>query len=188
MADRNDPPDKLPKSAALLAPEIVEALKIEGHAQININILIQKFAEKTRSPETALQHVEAAIELSKKYEDHRLDTLRARTRAIIDAKENDPDEIEKRSNNRTRRLLKGVIAVCALAGIAGALVSAAVGGGIVITGLLAAIAGVSIAMSGPLASGESISSTDVVRMVQALGDVIGKPAPSRSGHDGRKRR
>ena len=45
MADRNDPPDKLPKSAALLAPEIVEALKIEGHAQININILIQKFAE-----------------------------------------------------------------------------------------------------------------------------------------------
>ena len=65
MTDRNDPPDKLPKPATFLAPEIVEALKIEGHAQININVLIQKVAEKTQSPETALQHVEAAIELSK---------------------------------------------------------------------------------------------------------------------------
>ena len=188
IADRNDPPDKLPKPATSLAPGIVEALKIEGHAQININVLIQKVAEKTQSPETTLQHVETVIELSKKYEDHRLDTFRARTQAIIDAKENDPDEIEKRLNNRTRRLLKGVIAVCAIAGVAGALVSAAVGGGIVITGLLAAFAGVSIAMLGPLASGESISSTDVVRMVQALGDVIGKTTPPRSGHDGRKRR
>ena len=66
MADRNDPPDRLPKPATSLAPEIVEALKIEGHAQININILIQKVAEKTRNPEMALQHVEAAIESSPK--------------------------------------------------------------------------------------------------------------------------
>lgn len=188
MADGNDPPGKLTKPDTSLAPEIVEALKIEGNAQININILIQKVAEKAQTPEMALQHIDTAIELSRKYEDHRLDTFRARTRAIIDAKENDPDEIEKRLNNRTRRQLKGVIATCAVVGIAGALVSAAVGGGIVITGLLAAFAGVSIAMSGPLASGESISSTDVVRMVQALGDVIGKTAPPRSGHDGRQRR
>ena len=188
MADRNAPPDKLPKLATSLAPEIVEALKIEGHAQININVLIQKVAERTQSPEMALQYVETAIELSKKYEDHRLDTFRARTQAIIEAKKNDPDEIEKRLNNRIRRVLKGVIAVCAIAGIVGALVSVAVGGGIVITGLLAVFAGVSIAMSGPLASGESISSNDVVRMVQALGDVIGKTTPPRSGHDGRKRR
>ena len=188
MTDRNDPPNKLPKSIPPLAPEIVEALKIEGDAQININILIRQVAEKTKNSEEALQHVEAVIELSKKYEDHRLDTFRARTQAIIDAKENDPDEIEKRLNNRTRRLLKGVIAVCALAGIAGALVSAIVGGGIVITGLLAAFASVSIAMSGPLASGESISSSDVVRMVQALGNVIGKTTPPPSGHGSRKRR
>ena len=101
MTDRNDPPNKLPKSIPPLAPEIVEALKIEGDARINVNILIRQVAEKTKNSEEALQHVEAVVELSKKYEDHRLDTFRARTRAVTDAKGNDPDEIEKRLDNRT---------------------------------------------------------------------------------------
>ena len=61
MTDRNDPPNKLPKSIPSLAPEIVEALKIEGDAQININILIRQVAEKTKNSEEALQHVEAVI-------------------------------------------------------------------------------------------------------------------------------
>ena len=47
MTDRNDPPNKLPKSIPPLAPEIVEALKIEGDARINVNILIRQVAEKT---------------------------------------------------------------------------------------------------------------------------------------------
>ena len=54
MTDRNDPPNKLPKSIPPLAPEIVEALKIEGDARINVNILIRQVAEKTKNSEEAL--------------------------------------------------------------------------------------------------------------------------------------
>ena len=124
-------------------------------------------------------YFESMIELSRQYEEHRLDAFRARTQALIDAKERDPDEIEKRLNNRTRRWLKGVIGTCAIFGIAGTLASVAIGSGIVVTGLLAAVGVATIVMSGPLASGESISSGDVVRMVRAIGNVIEKTSPLR---------
>ena len=157
-----------------LAPEIVEVLKGEGGGQININILLQHVTETAETPERLLQHADALITLSARYEDHRIEAFRARTQAIIDAKLRDPDEIEKRSNNLVRRQLKRVLAVCAISGILGALLSVAGGGPIVVTGFLAAIGVVSIAMLGPLASGESISPNDVVRMVKALGDVVSR--------------
>ena len=188
MVDEKALPDKLQNVGTQLAPEIVEALKIEGVAQININILLQQAAEKAESPDAVLQHAESLIELSRKYEEHRLSAFRDRTHALIEAKERDPDEVEKRSNNRIRRILKYVIAACAISGIGGALLSVVIGGGIVVTGLLAAVGVVSIAMAGPLASGESISPNDVVRMVHALGDVIGKTASPQNEQTSQSRR
>ena len=169
----------------VLASEIVEVLKGSTSGQINVNILLQQVTEKEESPERALQHADALISLSERYEEHRLRTFQSRTRAIIDAKISDPDEIEKRSNNRVRRQLKIVIAGCAVTGIVGMLLSAATGGAIVVTGLLATIGVVSIAMLGPLASGESISSNDVVNMVTALGKVVGKAAKVDDNRTGR---
>ena len=169
-----------------LLPEIVEVLRREGGGQVNINILLQQVAEKTESPELALKHFDEAIKLSEKYEDHRLRTFRALTEAIIETKANDPDEIEKRSNNRIRRWLKAVIAGSAVVGIAGTLLSVVSGGSIVVTGLLAAVGVVALAMLGPLASGESVSSNDVVRMVTAVGDVLGR-ASSAGGSQRRQR-
>ena len=169
-----------------LLPEIVEVLRREGGGQVNINILLRQVAEKTESPELALKHFDEAIKLSEKYEEHRLRTFRALTEAIIETKANDPDEIDKRSNNRIRRWLKAVIAVSAVVGIAGTLLSVVSGGSIVVTGLLAAVGVVALAMLGPLASGESVSSNDVVRMVTAVGDVLGR-AGSAGGSQRRQR-
>ena len=190
MVDERDPSNKLQKAATNLVPEIVEASTDEGGAQININILLQQIAERTEDPDKVTQHFKTIIDLSKQYEEHRLEVFRARTQALIDAKKNDPDEIEKRLNNLTRRKLKGVIGACAIAGIAGALVTVIIGSGIVVTGLLGIVGVVAIAMSGPLASGESISSRDVVRMVRAVGDALGKTTPShddQSSQNDRKR-
>lgn len=183
----SDPPNRLQKveERQVLASEIAEAVKGETSGQININILLQQVTEKEASPDRALGHADALIKLSERYEEHRLKTFQARTQAIIDAKANDPDEIEKRSNNRVRRQLKVVIAGCAITGIGGAMVSAVIGASMVVTGLMASIGVVSIAMLGPLASGESISSTDVVRMVNAIGDLVGKAG--RSGNDRARR-
>ena len=171
-----NPPGELQKTevASVLVPEILEALKGESGAQININILLQQVAEKAESPSLALQHADKVISLSERYEEHRLKTFQARTRAIIDVKTNDPDEIEKRSNNRVRRLLKIVLAFTAVSSLVGMLASILTGGTIVVTGLLAAIGAMSIAMLGPLASGESVSSNDVVRMIGAVGEVVSK--------------
>ena len=179
----NDPPNRLQKvdEGQMLASEIAEAVKREAGGQININILLQQVTEKEESPDRALEHADAWIRLAERYEDHRIKTFQARTQAIIDAKANDPDEIEKRSNNRVRRQLKVVIAGCAITGIGGAIVSAVIGASMVVTGLMASVGVVSLAMLGPLASGESISSTDVVRMVNAIGDLVGKAG--RSGND-----
>ena len=179
----NDPPNRLQKvdEGQVLASEIAEAVKREAGGQININILLQQVTEKEKNPDRALEHADALIRLSERYEDHRIKTFQARTQAIIDAKANDPDEIEKRSNNRVRRQLKAVIAGCAITGIGGAIVSAVIGASMVVTGLMASVGVVSIAMLGPLASGESISSTDVVRMVNAIGDLVGRAG--RSGND-----
>ena len=69
------------------------------------------------------------------------------------------------------------------------LLSVATGGPIVVTGLLAAIGVVSIAMLGPLASGESVSSNDVVSIVSALGRVVSTKADDkRPGRSNRKRK
>ncbi len=129
-----------------LAPEIVEVLRGASGGQININILLQQVTEKEDSPDRALEHADALITLSERYEEHRLKTFKARTEAIIKAKVDDPDEIEKRSNNFVRRCLKIVMAGCAITCLLGALVSVLAGGSIVVTGLLAVIGGVSIAM------------------------------------------
>ena len=176
-------PEELQKTGdgLALAPEIVEALKGEGAAQININILLRHVIERAESPERLQQQVQALIALHAEFEAQRLKAFKARTQAIIDAKSRDPDEIEKRSNNLVRRQLKRAIAVCAIGGNLGALFSVASGGPIVLTGSLAVVGVVCIAMLGPLASGESISSNDVVRMVTALGNVVGKNRTPGSG-------
>jgi hypothetical protein len=149
-----------------LVPEVLEALRGESPGTINVNILLQLISEKTQTSTQALEQFEQALKLARRYEDHQLETFKQRSQAIIDTKTRDPDEVDKRRNN-ARRYLKGVIAAAALVGLGGGLVVGANGGNIVMVGLLLAIGTVSIAMLGPLASGESISSNDVVRMIRA---------------------
>lgn len=177
----------------VVLPEIVETLRQEG-GRVDINVLLVNLANKIEDPDEIAEQSEKILELARKFESHRVSNFQRMADAIIDVKERDPDEKEKRRNNRARRALKGVVGSCALTGTIGAVVSIALGGGIVVTGLLVSVAAVGLAMSGPLASGESMSSNDAVRIVHAVGKALGSPSDkpedskSRSAPDSRAKR
>jgi hypothetical protein len=151
----------------ILLPEIVEAIRQEG-ARVDVNVLLIQLVKRVADPDDIVGQSEKLLEVAQKFEDHRVANFQKMANAIIDVKERDPDELEKRRNNRVRRALKGVVGSCAVTAVIGAGLSVWLGGGIVVTGLLVAIAAVSLAMSGPLASGESMSPNDAVRIVHAV--------------------
>ena len=49
------------------------------------------------------------LEVAQKYEDAKVENFKRMADAIIDVKIRDPDELEKRRNNRMRRCLKGIV-------------------------------------------------------------------------------
>ena len=154
-----------------LIPEITEALK-QDKGQVDINVLLRVIVEKSHDPEHILQYSKQLLQVAEQYEVHRLNAFQQRAEVIIDIKNRDPDEIEKRQNNKVRRGLKITVGICSVVGCVGTVASAVMGASIVATGILATIGGIALAMMTPLASGESVSSNDTVRILAAVKDVF----------------
>lgn len=173
-------------SSALIVGEVVEAIRQEKTGQINVNILIQQVGEKSHNPEEIIAQTERALALASKWEENRLAAFKERVGAVIDAKTRDPDEVEKRLNNKVRRCLKWSIAIVAMVTIIGGIAGALIGGPLIVVTLLLLIGAVSIAMLGPLASGESISANDVVQILQATGKSLFQASEKR-GHEAEPR-
>lgn len=151
-----------------LVPEIFEAIKQERIGQININVLLQGVTAGEKDPDRLIASTERMLELADRYEQNRLRAFRERADAIIAVKQRDPDEIEKRNNNRARRCLKYSVAGMSVASLGIAVVCVIMQAGVVITGLFASAGALGLAMLGPMATGESVSSTDIVRIVNAI--------------------
>lgn len=172
---------------------VSEMEKTAGGPTINVNVLLLTVARKADSSEEALRHAQRALEIAKKWEDHNVEVFAKRTEALIDYKSRDPDEIEKRRNNRTRRCLKYVVAVCGVAGLGGMLGCVIAGASIVVTGIAGVLGAVCLASLAPLASGESVTSRDVVDIVRAMtsfgrrGEPREEDKPTREGSRRRKR-
>lgn len=168
--DKRDLPAKVDHSGApdAVVGEVVEALKQERIGQININILLQRVTEKHEDPDVMLERTEKMLALADRYERDRLKAFQERANAIIDVKLRDPDEVEKRHNNRARRCLKYAVGVMSISSLAGTIYCVAVGASVVLAGLLGCAGALGLAMLGPMASGESVSSTDIVRIVNAI--------------------
>jgi hypothetical protein len=175
MADRPDEPNKpdsesvsLAKSTGdLIVPELLQAVKQEG-AHVDVNFLLVQVIQKTPDPGEMVERTKEMMALAQNYEQQRVENFRTMADAIIDVKQRDPDEQEKRRNNRMRRCLKGVVGGCAVTCLGGGILGVATSANIVLTALLVAAGAIALAMSGPLAAGESISPNDVVRIVGAL--------------------
>jgi hypothetical protein len=133
-----------------------------------VNVLLVQLVQKAQDPNAIVQSSEKLLGLAEKFELQRVENFLRMANAIIDVKTRDPDELEKRRNNQVRRYLKGVVGACAVGCLGGGILSASLGGSIVTVALLVAAGSIALAMTGPLAAGESMSSNDVVRIVSAM--------------------
>jgi hypothetical protein len=178
---------ELSEATKAIVPELAEAIRQEK-GQVDVNVLLRVVVEKAHDPEGIVQYSEQILRVAERYEDHRLKTWQQRAQAVIDVKSKDPDEIEKRQNNQVRRGLKITVGACAVLGCGGAVVGAIVGAGIVVTGMLATIGAISLAMLTPLASGESVSSNDTVRILEAVKNVFHSREEGKGKSEGRNQR
>src|SRR6266516_823762 len=96
--------------------------------------------------------------------------------------------IEKRQNNRTRRYLKFIIASGAIGGFGCAMLCVILQTSIVLAGMFATGAALSLAMLGPLASGESVSSNDVVQIVNAIRGMMSRSEDASKDQDQQRKR
>jgi hypothetical protein len=151
----------------VILPEILETLRQEGK-HVDVNVLLVQLIQKSKDTDNVVEISERMLAVAQRFEDQRVENFMRMANAIIDVKQRDPDEQEKRRNNRMRRGLKVVVGACAIGCLGGGIACVLYGGSMVVTSLLVAVGAIALAMSGPLASGESMSSNDVVRIVSAM--------------------
>jgi len=164
-----------PAQVEVLTAEVVEAAKQLNIGQIQINVLLQQVVDKAPSTEELVKQTKALIELAEQDAQARLRIFKDTAAAFIEAKTNDPDEKDKRAHNRLRRCLKIVLAGVTVCVLIGGITAVIAGGSIVLSGLLLVIGAVGIAMLGPLASGESLTPSDVVQLVTAVRGLMPRP-------------
>jgi hypothetical protein len=130
---------------------------------------------RTDDPEVLMLDAERRIKLAVAFEEARRQSFLRTADALLAIKSRDPDEIEKRKNNRMERFLKGVIGGSVVLGLGGGLASILLGSNIMVIGILLIAGCLGLAMAGPLASGRPISSGDVIEIVRALRSVSTVP-------------
>lgn len=168
LGDGADTPSGITKAVEGLPREIAEVLRQQSVQNVNVNVLLVQLTKQTESNAEFIANSERVLEITEKFEKSRLEHFQRQADAIISVKIKDPDEIEKRASNRARRVCKYVLAGLAVAGLAGGLAVIVAGGNIIAALLLLGIAAVATAMLAPLASGESITAGDVVRIIGAV--------------------
>lgn len=175
----------LTKLGMALPPETVEALR-QGGQQIDVNVLLVQVVKNTHDPQEVVRATEQMLKLTRDFESQRVDDFKKRADAMIDVKLRDPDECEKRANNRVRRYLKVLIALLGVGQVGGGFACALVGAGIVATGLLLLGGIFCVALLGMLASGESISSNDVVKVLGAVRGLNGGSQEQQQNRKGKR--
>lgn len=160
--------DRSARDESSLIPEIAEVLEREQSQTINFNTLVLQVVAKSATSKESVDASRELLQLNREFESHALESFKERRDAIIEAKQRDPDEIDRRDNNRVRRYLKVLIAMCAVLSLGGGVSIAYLGGNLVVTVGLLSIAALSVALMGPLASGESVSVGDVVKIFNAV--------------------
>ncbi len=130
--------------------------------------MVLNLTNKAPDPTVALENIEKMLAITAKYEDQKLEQFKRKAQAVIELKTNDPDEIQKRKDAFSKRVLRYVLAGCALLGLGGGVVVASMGGSMFVAGMLIVIGALPIALIGPISAGESVSVRDVVRVLKAL--------------------
>jgi hypothetical protein len=158
---------RAPAQGAALSPDLVESLR---GSRVDVTRVLVEVTHKLQiaNPTELLAVQDKIMKQTLEFEAGRLRLAEQGTDLAIRFRKQDPDEIEKRRNNRVRRSIKYALLLAVPGGVGGAIYCAAKGGPITTAGLLLTLVGLIVVLLGPLASGESLSATDVVRMVGAV--------------------
>lgn len=134
---------------------------------VNVNVLVEKLvvhAPAEKRVETLKQFFDATLE----FEERRLALSERAATNAINQKLRDPDEVEKRANNRARRILKYGTLGLAFLGIAGGIVLVNAGSSTYIGAAVVFAGTMGLGLSAVLASGESVSTNDLVKLANVL--------------------
>lgn len=160
-----------PAEEEVIQGEIHEISKYESPS-VDPNYIIANAIAKAKTPEQTIMLAREAMKVSAEYEEMRTQLFERRTNAIVEYKRKDPEEIEKRKSNSVRRFIKICVSSAMLMGVVTTLVSMILGGltpsCVAVSILLIGFSIFALAQSGPMASGESVSSNDIVRIIKAF--------------------
>ncbi len=134
----------------------------------SINVLLVHVVDKGEDLESALQHAQGLLDMSMMYERSRLEIAQQRADLMIETKKRDPDEILKRDDARLKRRLKGLFGFLGLSCLGLVGVGLLMEANFLVLMFLSGIGAMTVALLGPLISGDSISTTDVVRILRAI--------------------
>lgn len=136
--------------------------------RIDVNVLLVQLVHKSRDHDEFLHTAEKVLSVAESFERHRVENFKRAASAVIEVKRSDPDEIDRRLNERIRRILKLTVGTVMLASTGGALFNAMTGGSLILSGLWVIMGSLALGIVGPLATGGPIGAADVVRIVAAL--------------------
>lgn len=153
---------------------------------INFDALI-KLASQGKAVEDGLLLAERALELRRKYEDQRVENFRAITQAVIAAKKEDPDEIDRLETNKFRRGLMSIVALCAMAFTAATIGVGVSGGSIAAFGGLLSLTTLSLIMLAVLATGGQLTVRNLSGLAKTLSAMQQGADDAKSGKAGRNR-
>ncbi|HYO68878.1 MAG TPA: hypothetical protein VEU33_22630 [Archangium sp.] len=168
---KQDGADTKDRSQAL-APEVLSggADAVDAARQtldIDFGRLLE-MAARGKAAEDGLVRAREALELREQFEAQRVKHFRDIMQTVIDAKKQDPDEIDRRESNSHRRSLTSLIALMAM-GCAYAVfhLASKETTNIVALGIMSGITMVALAFTGVLASGGALSPKLVLNVIRA---------------------
>lgn len=170
------------KSANLVRKDTpVDVLPSVGPSReqvVDANPIIESITRQAIDPEHLLELTEKALALVQKNEAERLKNYATYVQTVIAAKQSDPDEVDKRENNKFRRGQKALVATSGAFAIIGAVVCAALASSYVLTSALMVIGLLLLVITAITSSGSEISTGDVVRLMNATRRMLQAEVPS----------
>jgi hypothetical protein len=157
-------------------PPIPPELLKEARSRVDPNVFIVQLGPRI-DPHEMVSVTKAMLNVFQEDEERSLRNYIARSNAVTENKLKDPDEIEKRKTNGNRRLLRCVVALLACVMLGGGLAYSMLHGTVVLAGLMLTIGGMALCATALLASGESVTTTDLVRIANAFKLQLAPDAP-----------
>ncbi|NVJ05236.1 hypothetical protein HUW63_08295 [Myxococcus sp. AM001] len=167
--------------------DVLPSLGPSREQVVDANPIIESFTRQAIDPEHLLDLTEKALAMVQKNEAERLKNYATYVQTVIAAKQNDPDEVDKRDNNKFRRGQKALVGTCGAFTLIGAIVCAALSAPFVLTSALMAIGLLLLVITTITSSGAELSTGDVVKLMNATRRMLQAEVPSPPGSTRRKK-